>query len=177
MAAGPVSRILSALAGGTVIALRRSSLPGCRAPQHAQKTARAGDPASDRPRTHPRRAGACRNCFRTGPLFGLAPCGVCPAPFITKRAVRSYRTFSPLPRQAGAVCFLWHFPSVRLKPDLPDVIRHTALRSSDFPLPPVKATATVRSGCQLDYYIRSAAAMLRFMPTGCLPPTSTLLVS
>ena len=33
----------------------------------------------------------------------------------------------------GAVCFLWHFPSIRLEPDLPDVIRHTALRSSDFP--------------------------------------------
>ena len=32
------------------------------------------------------------------PLFGLAPCGVCHAPRITERAVRSYRTFSPLPR-------------------------------------------------------------------------------
>ena len=31
-------------------------------------------------------------------LFGLAPCGVCHAPTITGRAVRSYRTFSPLPR-------------------------------------------------------------------------------
>ena len=34
-----------------------------------------------------------------------------------------------------AVCFLWHFPSNRLEPAVPDVIRHTALRSSDFPLP------------------------------------------
>src|SRR4030081_3762948 len=34
---------------------------------------------------------------------------------------------------ARAVCFLWHFPSNRLDPALPDVIRHTALRSSDFP--------------------------------------------
>ena len=81
-------------------------------------------------------------------LFGLAPCGVCPATGITARAVRSYRTFSPLPRQAGAVCFLWHFPSNGLEGTppretrvgdpagsiLPDVIRHTALRSSDFPL-------------------------------------------
>ena len=81
LAAGPVSRILSALAGGTVIPLGRASLPG----------------SSDLPGTHPRRASACRDCSRTGPLFGLAPCGVCPAPFITKRAVRSYRTFSPLP--------------------------------------------------------------------------------
>ena len=30
-------------------------------------------------------------------LFGLAPCGVYPAASITGRAVRSYRTFSPLP--------------------------------------------------------------------------------
>src|SRR5207244_5903478 len=28
-------------------------------------------------------------------LFGLAPCGVCPARHITAAAVRSYRTFSP----------------------------------------------------------------------------------
>jgi hypothetical protein len=33
-----------------------------------------------------------------------------------------------------AVYFLWHFPSDGLEPGLPDVIRHTALRSSDFPL-------------------------------------------
>jgi len=32
-------------------------------------------------------------------LFGLAPCGVCPARRITVAAVRSYRTFSPLPRR------------------------------------------------------------------------------
>jgi hypothetical protein len=33
-------------------------------------------------------------------LFGLAPCGVYPAATITGRAVRSYRTFSPLPKAA-----------------------------------------------------------------------------
>ena len=32
-------------------------------------------------------------------LFGLAPCGVYPATGITASAVRSYRTFSPLPGQ------------------------------------------------------------------------------
>ena len=31
------------------------------------------------------------------PLFGLAPGGVCHAAFVTKSAVRSYRTLSPLP--------------------------------------------------------------------------------
>ena len=38
-----------------------------------------------------------------------------------------------LARMGGAVCFLWHFPSARLESGVPDVIRHTALRSSDFP--------------------------------------------
>ena len=37
----------------------------------------------------------------TPSLFGLAPCGVCPASRITARAVRSYRTFSPLPQQSN----------------------------------------------------------------------------
>ena len=33
-------------------------------------------------------------------LFGLAPCGVLPATRVTTSAVRSYRTFSPLPASA-----------------------------------------------------------------------------
>src|SRR6187397_2146560 len=36
------------------------------------------------------------SCLAT--LFGLAPCGVLPATDVTAGAVRSYRTFSPLPR-------------------------------------------------------------------------------
>ena len=50
------------------------------------------------------------------PLFGLAPGGVYRAAPVTGRAVRSYRTLSPLPIVPGqslerwAVCFLWHFP-------------------------------------------------------------------
>jgi len=42
---------------------------------------------------------------RTPSLFGLAPCGVCPARPITATAVRSYRTFSPLPgrRRPGGI--------------------------------------------------------------------------
>src|SRR5262249_25567333 len=63
----------------------------------------------------PARGGAGRApCI---PLFGLAPHGVYPAPGVAAGAVRSYRTFSPLPSGAGgvrrAVCFLWHFPSRR----------------------------------------------------------------
>src|SRR6185503_18679878 len=54
------------------------------------------------------------------PLFGLAPCGVLPATRVATRAVRSYRTFSPLPFDSArtrvraslkAVFFLCHFPS------------------------------------------------------------------
>ena len=66
-------------------------------------------------------------------LFGLAPCGVYRALSIAAQAVRSYRTFSPLSRQAGTVFFLWHWPSSGLETGIPDVIRHTTLRSSDFP--------------------------------------------
>jgi len=56
-------------------------------------------------------------------LFGLAPGGVYHALDVTIEAVRSYRTFSPLPafakasagkpaplKRRWAVCFLWHFP-------------------------------------------------------------------
>ena len=58
-------------------------------------------------------------------------------------------TWHPLESRLEAVCFLWHFPSNGLESTLPDVIRHTALRSSDFPPPPLYAArATVRSSCQ-----------------------------
>jgi len=73
-------------------------------------------------------------------LFGLAPCGVYQAIRLTSNPVRSYRTFSPLPsvrlRSRLAVRSLLHWPSRGLEPSVPDVIRHTALRSSDFPPPP-----------------------------------------
>jgi hypothetical protein len=134
----------------------------------------AGSPACRRgPRLSrlgaPGRCAALHDSMQTLPsLFGLAPCGVYPAPGVTAGAVRSYRTISPLPRRwrfrngertrqagqlgycvsrvalarhedgggvAGAVSFLWHWPSMSLHAHVPDVIRHTALRSSDFPPP------------------------------------------
>ena len=125
------------------------------------------------------RCAASPGSQRTLPsLFGLAPCGVYPAPDVTAGAVRSYRTFSPLPlrgaalrtspqaipgrpREGGlaeAVSFLWHWPSAGLEAHIPDVIRHTALRSSDFPppfgsgLPLVLPAATARSSCQSPVY-------------------------
>ena len=54
---------------------------------------------------------------------------------------------------AEAVSFLWHWPSMGFEAHVPDVIRHTALRSSDFPPPANRAcarppAATARSSCQ-----------------------------
>ena len=44
-------------------------------------------------------------------LFGLASNGVYLAIVVTNNAVRTYRTFSPLPaNDCVAVYFLWHFP-------------------------------------------------------------------
>ena len=54
------------------------------------------DGSSDLPESLARRAGTHRRA-PVPSLFGLAPCGVCRAPCIAARAVRSYRTFSPLP--------------------------------------------------------------------------------
>jgi hypothetical protein len=63
------------------------------------------------------------------PLFGLAPHGVCPASRIAAAAVRSYRTFSPLPARkrplitldehqkpspAGGIVFCGTFRKTRL---------------------------------------------------------------
>ena len=68
----------------------------------------------------------CRAGKPCASLFGLAPCGVLPATRVTTGAVRSYRTFSPLPastrrrasarqasrpRRRAAVYFLCHCPS------------------------------------------------------------------
>jgi hypothetical protein len=109
--------------------------------------------SSDLPGGLAHRAGTHPPKWRIPSLFGLAPCGVYPATAFTDGAVRSYRTFSPLPRaiKPGAVCSLWHWPSLSLDAQIPDVIRHTALRSSDFPLPKhVSApAATARRTCNL----------------------------
>ncbi len=119
---------------------------------------------------------------RTDPcLFGLAPCGVYPAAAITGRAVRSYRTFSPLPQaayglaeanhQPGAVCSLLHLPSSRLEAAVPDVIRHTALRSSDFP-PPLNTLRPERQRSSSRLHVQCTVS--RSLTLGlCLPAGST----
>ena len=81
-------------------------------------------------------------------------------PALTQQAASG----SPSSERAGvaeAVSFLWHWPSASLKARVPDVIRHTALRSSDFP-PPAAAVsqtpaATARSSCQGLVYRESAS--------------------
>ena len=67
-------------------------------------------------------------------LFGLAPCGVYRALDIAAQAVRSYRTFSPLPLPGGrgglfSVALSFRSPGL-------GVTQRTALRSSDFPPAP-----------------------------------------
>jgi hypothetical protein len=118
-----------------------------------------------------------RTKSRTSSLFGLAPCGVCRARGITAAAVRSYRTFSPLPRpvKAEAVYFLWHFPSSDPAQTsagaLPDVIRHTALRSSDFPLPASEDAGSdrpVRLPTESLYVMRGGASGCRLSVSGTL---------
>ena len=73
----------------------------------------------------------------------------------------SRETLRPRPKKRGgvaeAVSFLWHWPSMGFEAHVPDVIRHTALRSSDFPPPVALAcakppAATARSSCQLLVY-------------------------
>jgi hypothetical protein len=90
VAAGPVSRILSALqrdghsSGPRITAgLKRPT----RRLWRAEPARVSGEPEG--PPENPS-------------LFGLAPCGVCPARRITATAVRSYRTFSPLPEPCGS---------------------------------------------------------------------------
>ena len=76
-----------------------------------------------------------RRARRHVSLHGLAPDGVYPAQPVASLAVRSYRTFSPLPPMpfpGMAVCFLWHFPWGRPRRALPGIL---ILWSPDFPLP------------------------------------------
>ena len=51
---------------------------------------------------------AARSACADPGIFGLSARKVYPAKCITAQAVSSYLTFSPFPRQAEVVCFLWH---------------------------------------------------------------------
>ena|SRR6266404_4898247 len=97
------------------------------------------------------------------PLFGLAPHGVCPAGRIAPAAVRSYRTFSPLPTTQGGrrYIFCGTFRKVRFERTLPAVSRHAALWRPDFPPgstrssdPEYQATAHPAGPYRLSHFLR-----------------------
>ena len=101
-AKGPVSRILSCAVIPLDAASPRtfiSDLPGGFGKSSRHPSDENLSPGT--PPEPPERIGQMRSAFwllRALPsLFGLAPCGVYPAPTLTGRAVRSYRTISPLP--------------------------------------------------------------------------------
>ena len=147
----PVSRILSrtAIPLGAALLQRSSDLPGGFRRVRACALARS-------PRW---RAGPARIRSRSGQAANFLPiwsCSVWGLPCLrryrrsgallphlfTLTLRRSSQSSSShvelegtLTGTARAVCSLWHSPSHGLKAAIPDVIRHTALRSSDFPLP------------------------------------------
>jgi hypothetical protein len=133
VAAGPISRILSA---GLLRQDGHSSGPSIAA-RLKRPTRRCGAPSRHAPQANP----------RLPPYLVLLRVGFAlPAPLLGQRCALT-APFHPYPGVAAqAVYFLWYFPSTGLEPSLPDVIRHTALWSSDFP--PAFRRATVRSGCQ-----------------------------
>ncbi len=159
VAAGPVSRILSAdlatcrtvIPLGDALLRRSSDLPGT-------SIRRSGAPKGWR--AEPARAGIAPGLV---PYLVLLRVGFAlPRRSLDGRCALTAPFHPYLGLAAEAVCFLWHFPSSGFEPAVPDVIRHTALRSSDFP-PHHRAAwqnqrsrlrATIRSACQPSHYIR-----------------------
>ena len=102
----------------------RADKPGSVVDSHSSGlhvTVRLKQPTRKRRGPRPRRTAAF--------LFGLAPGGVYPATPVTRRAVRSYRTISPLPVCTGGIFSV--ALSVGSRP--PGVTWHPALWSPDFP--------------------------------------------
>ena len=128
MAAGPVSRILSAVSAG------RSFLW---ATHYCEAQATYPEVVAHRAGTLRCKAEASP---RIPPYLVLLRVGFAlPAALLRRRCALTapFHPYLAHPLKQTttrqAVYFLWHFPSNRLKPAVPDVIRHTALRSSDFP--------------------------------------------
>jgi len=138
VAAGPVSRILSA---GLLQQDGHSSGP--------RITARLKRPTRRLWRAEPARAQS--RSLRLPPYLVLLRVGFALPIALLQRRCALTAPFHPyLDVATGAVCFLWHFPSsepalAKLgRGTLPDVIRHTALRSSDFPPAPSEDGASDR---------------------------------
>jgi len=127
-----------------------------------------------------------RKCWRTGPVrAGRVPAPSClvllpvgfavPVP-VTRAAVRSYRTFSPLPRLSPieAVCFLWHCPCPRGRWALPTTASCGArtflpAKKAERPLSPLRDTHSIRDA-------RSGYEVLlefRLQPDGWTPTVTS----
>src|SRR5882762_5353191 len=138
VAAGPVSRILSAIAGGTAIPLGPALLLG----------------SSGLPGGLARRAGTRR--WRTSGFLPIWPCSVwglpCPTHYCGGGALLPHLFTLTLALPPGRYIFCGTGRHTGLEPRRPDVIRHTALRSSDFPPSLLRGRAAVRSGCLQGHY-------------------------
>jgi hypothetical protein len=149
-ASKPVSRILCPdIIGMAIIRLAPSLLVGSSdLPESHRPVAAVDDHLSVINNSGDQRSPLQSLAERVAPplLFGLAPCGVCPALGIATKAVRSYiepperpHLFT-LTRRIGRYifCGTFHAGGVRPRGDPPPTLavnEHTTLRSSDFPLP------------------------------------------
>ena len=98
----------------------------------------------------------------TPSLFGFAPGGVYPATTVTSRAVRSYRTLSPLPTsQDRRFAFCGTFPGVAPAGRYPA----PCLRGARTFLPPARRKAAIRpSGHPLSHDCDQAVKKTRCFP-------------
>ena len=173
-AKGPVSRILSCAViplGAALPQTLISDLPGGFGVLRTAAPCRAGVSAdrSEPPgRVGPMRSGSLALDSRFPPYLVLLRVGFTLPPTLPAERCALTAPFHPyrsgrkgnrpwgqlrVPKhEHPAVCFLWHLPSTGLEARVPDVIRHTALRSSDFPPPAARLreppAATARSSCQ-----------------------------
>ena len=114
-----ISRILSPLPRSSTVA---------RGGDHSSGTVVAGG-LLHATRPHPADNGPGYRGIPRG-LLALARGGVCHAPVVTNRAVRSYRTLSPLPAKAGGLLSV-ALSLARRKPV--GVTHHRVLSCPDFP--------------------------------------------
>jgi len=116
--------------GVTIIPLGPASLPGsCDLPEGSNAPSRCVSAEAD-----------------SLPIWSCSVWGLpCPGHCCPGGALLPHLFTLTFPASREAVYFLWHWPSSSFEAGIPDVIRHTALRSSDFP--PRRTRATVRSTC------------------------------
>ena len=102
-------------------------------------------------------------------LFGFAPGGVCLAVRVAASAVRSYRTFSPLPRTRGGLFSVALFPGVTPAGRYPAPCFHGARTF----LSGWKSGATVRPADQRDVVQRPGNGPAWQTPHGARPNRET----